>query len=154
MQGFRDETPFKEEAVDEPILDLGRSFQLSKNDNEYEKESWEMREFWKPRTEDVHEEREMLVDDVYEDHLDFLEYSASHRQEAGLEKNLNIDQWAEKLEAAKTQDFRSSVNLSPEQSLEYPFSKEQMVSSAAQGSVLHPDREACIPQGKFQIWTL
>uniref|UniRef100_A0A8B9D0G5 InaD-like protein n=1 Tax=Anser brachyrhynchus TaxID=132585 RepID=A0A8B9D0G5_9AVES len=140
-QGFRDETPFKEEAVDEPILDLGRSFQLSKNDNEYEKESWEMREFWKPRTEDVHEEREMLVDDVYEDHLDFLEYSASHRQEAGLEKNLNIDQWAEKLEAAKTQDFRSSVNLSPEQSLEYPFSKEQMVSSAVQGSVLHPDCE-------------
>uniref|UniRef100_A0A8B9CX26 InaD-like protein n=1 Tax=Anser brachyrhynchus TaxID=132585 RepID=A0A8B9CX26_9AVES len=141
-QGFRDETPFKEEAVDEPILDLGRSFQLSKNDNEYEKESWEMREFWKPRTEDVHEEREMLVDDVYEDHLDFLEYSASHRQEAGLEKNLNIDQWAEKLEAAKTQDFRSSVNLSPEQSLEYPFSKEQMVSSAVQGSVLElPERE-------------
>ncbi|GAB0193236.1 inaD-like protein [Grus japonensis] len=29
-QGFRDETPLKEELVDEPILDLGRSFQLSK----------------------------------------------------------------------------------------------------------------------------
>ncbi|XP_040421789.1 inaD-like protein isoform X1 [Cygnus olor] len=142
-QGFRDETPFKEEAVDEPILDLGRSFQLSKNDNEYEKESWEMREFWKPRTEDVDEEREMLVDDVYEDHLDFLKYSASHRQEAGSEKNLNTDQWAEKLEAAKTQDFRSGVNLSPEQSLEYPFSKEQMyeenasVSSLSSGTTAH-----------------
>uniref|UniRef100_A0A8C3BPJ6 PATJ crumbs cell polarity complex component n=1 Tax=Cairina moschata TaxID=8855 RepID=A0A8C3BPJ6_CAIMO len=135
-QGFRDETPFKEEAVDEPILDLGRSFQLSKNDNEYEKESWEMREFWKPRTEDVDEEREMLVDDVYEDHLDFLKYNASHQQEVGSGKNLNTEQWAEKLETAKPQDFRSSVNLSPEQSLEYPFSKEQMVSSAVRGSVL------------------
>lgn len=142
-QGFRDETPFKEEAVDEPILDLGRSFQISKNDNEYEKESWEMREFWKPRTEDVDEEREMLVDDVYEDHLDFLKYNASHQQEAGSGKNLNTEQWAEKLETAKTQDFRSSVNLSPEQSLEYPFSKEQMyeenasVSSLSSGTTAH-----------------
>ncbi|NXA13988.1 INADL protein, partial [Sapayoa aenigma] len=61
-QGFRDETPFKEE----PRLDLGRSFQLSQNDNEYEKESWEMCEFLKPRTEDLDGEREMLVDDDYE----------------------------------------------------------------------------------------
>ncbi|NXV95903.1 INADL protein, partial [Calonectris borealis] len=64
-QGFRDETPFKEELVDEPSLDLRRSFQLSQNDNENEKESWEMHEFLKPRTE-VDEEREMLVDDEYE----------------------------------------------------------------------------------------
>ncbi|NWI93849.1 INADL protein, partial [Pitta sordida] len=62
-QGFRDETPFKEELVDEPRLDLGRSFQLSQNDDEYEKESWEMCEFLKARTEDLDEEREMLVDD-------------------------------------------------------------------------------------------
>ncbi|NWJ06976.1 INADL protein, partial [Crypturellus undulatus] len=64
-QGFRDETPFKEELVDEPILDLGRSFQLPQKDTEYEKESWEMHEFLKPRIE-VDEEREMLVDDEYE----------------------------------------------------------------------------------------
>ncbi|NXF07234.1 INADL protein, partial [Smithornis capensis] len=65
-QGFRDETPFKEELVDEPHLDLGRSFQFSQNDDECEKESWEMCEFLKPRTEDLDEEREMLVDDEYE----------------------------------------------------------------------------------------
>ncbi|NXM68818.1 INADL protein, partial [Serilophus lunatus] len=65
-QGFRDETPFKEELVDEPHMDLGRSFQLSQNDNEYEKESWEMCEFLKSRTEDLDGEREMLVDDEYE----------------------------------------------------------------------------------------
>ncbi|NWI52088.1 INADL protein, partial [Calyptomena viridis] len=65
-QGFRDETPFKEELVDEPHLDLGRSFQLSQNDDECEKESWEMCEFLRPRTEDLDGEREMLVDDEYE----------------------------------------------------------------------------------------
>ncbi|NXS55493.1 INADL protein, partial [Brachypteracias leptosomus] len=64
-QGFRDETPFKEELVDEPSLNLGRSFQLSQNDDGYE-ESWEMHEFLKPRTEELDEEREMLVDDEYE----------------------------------------------------------------------------------------
>uniref|UniRef100_A0A8B9Q916 PDZ domain-containing protein n=1 Tax=Apteryx owenii TaxID=8824 RepID=A0A8B9Q916_APTOW len=63
--------------VDEPILDLGRSFQLPQNDTEYEKESWEMREFLKPRTEVVDEEREMLVDDEYEVDSDFLKYNAS-----------------------------------------------------------------------------
>ncbi|NXX40460.1 INADL protein, partial [Tricholaema leucomelas] len=65
-QGFRDETPFKEELVDEPSLTLGRSFQLSQNDSGCEKESWEMQEFLKPRREDMDEEREMLVDDEYE----------------------------------------------------------------------------------------
>ncbi|NWU69094.1 INADL protein, partial [Pterocles burchelli] len=65
-QGFRDETPFKEELVDEPSLALGRSFQFSQNDDEYEKESWEMHEFLKPKREEMDEEREMLVDDEYE----------------------------------------------------------------------------------------
>ncbi|NWW09390.1 INADL protein, partial [Oreocharis arfaki] len=65
-QGFRDEAPFKEELVDEPCLDLGRSFQLSQKDDEYGKESWEMCEFLKPRAEDTGEEREMLVDEEYE----------------------------------------------------------------------------------------
>ncbi|NXB54844.1 INADL protein, partial [Leucopsar rothschildi] len=65
-QGFRDEVPYKEELVDEPRLDLGRSFQLSQEDDECGKESWEMCEFLKPGAEDVEEEREMLVDEEYE----------------------------------------------------------------------------------------
>uniref|UniRef100_A0A669PIA5 PATJ crumbs cell polarity complex component n=1 Tax=Phasianus colchicus TaxID=9054 RepID=A0A669PIA5_PHACC len=132
-----DETPFKEEAVDEPILDLGRSFQLSQNDNGYEKESWEMREFWKPTTEEVDEEREMLVDE-YEEDLDFLKYSSSDRQKASSEKNLSTE-WAEQLQTAKIQDLRSSANLSPKQSLEYTFNREQMVRNALCISVLYPD---------------
>ncbi|XP_048802016.1 inaD-like protein isoform X4 [Lagopus muta] len=142
-QGFRDETPFKEEAVDEPILDLGRSFQLSQNDSGYEKESWEMHEFWKPTTEEVDEEREMLVDE-YEEDLDFVKYSSSDRQKASSEKNLNTE-WAEQLQTAKTQDLRSSANLSPKQSLEYTFNREQMyeenanITSQSSGTMAHRD---------------
>uniref|UniRef100_A0A663FKF6 PATJ crumbs cell polarity complex component n=1 Tax=Aquila chrysaetos chrysaetos TaxID=223781 RepID=A0A663FKF6_AQUCH len=141
-QGFRDETPFKEELVDEPSLDLGRSFQLSQNDNEYEKESWEMHEFLKPRTEEMDEEREMLVDDEYEEDSDFLKCNASCGQKASSERNLDTERWAKQLETTEKQDLRSSANLSPKQSLEYPFNKDQMVRNAVLVSVLElPERE-------------
>lgn len=139
MQGFRDETPFKEELVDEPSLDLGRSFQLSQNDNEYEKESWEMHEFLKPRREEMDEEREMLVDDEYEEDSDFLKCNASCGQKASSERNLDTERWAKQLETTEKQDLRSSANLSPKQSLEYPFNKDQMVRNAVLVSVLYPD---------------
>ncbi|XP_074762186.1 inaD-like protein [Athene noctua] len=141
-QGFRDETPFKEELVDEPSLDLGRSFQLSQNNSEYEKESWEMHEFLKPRTEETDEEHEMLVDDEYED-SDFLKYNASHGQKATSERNLDTERWAKQLDTTEIQDLRSSVNLSPKQSLEYPFNKNQMceengsTSSVFSGTTVH-----------------
>ncbi|XP_014794723.1 PREDICTED: inaD-like protein [Calidris pugnax] len=123
-QGFRDETPCKEELVDEPILDLGRTFQLSHNDKEY-KESWEMHEFLKPRTEEMDEEREMLVDAEYEEDSDFLKYSALSGQKATSDRNLDTERWTKQLEATEIQDLRSSINLSPKQSPEHPFSKDQ-----------------------------
>ncbi|KAM9238678.1 inaD-like protein [Leptosomus discolor] len=135
-QGFRDETPFKEELVDEPCLGLGKSFQLSQNDNEYEKESWEMHEFLKPRTEEMVEEREMLVDDEYEEDSDFLKYNALRGRKATSERNLDTEQWANQVETTETQDFRSSVNLSPKQSLEYPCNKDQMCEGNASKSSL------------------
>lgn len=137
MQGFRDETPFKEELVDEPSLHLGRSFQLSQNDNECEKESWEMHEFLKPRREETEEEQEMLVDE-YEEDSDFLKYNASCGQKATLKRNLDTEQWAKQLETTEIQGLRSSMNLSPKQSLEYPCHKDQMVRSALLVSVLYP----------------
>ncbi|NWX86440.1 INADL protein, partial [Nothoprocta pentlandii] len=123
-QGFRDETPFKEELVDDPILDLGRSFQLPQKDTEYERESWEMHEFLKPRTE-VDEEREMLVDDEYEVDSDFMKYDMSGGQKATSEEDLgSTEQWAKKLEMNTVQDIRSGVGFSQKQSLEYPLNKE------------------------------
>ncbi|NXL48520.1 INADL protein, partial [Podilymbus podiceps] len=124
-QGFRDETPFKEDLVDHPSLDLGRSFQFSQNDDEYEKESWEMHEFLKPRTEEMDEEREMLVDDAYGEDLDFLKYNASCGQKATSERDLDTERWAKQLETTGIQDLRSTINLSPKQSPEYPFIKDQ-----------------------------
>ncbi|KAK2543198.1 Inadl isoform A [Columba livia] len=141
-QGFRDETPFKEELVDEPHLNLGRTFQLSQNDsedNEHEKESWEMHEFLKPTTEEIDEEREMLVDEEYED-SDFLKYNG---QKTASERNLGTELWAKQLEATEIQDLRSSINLSPNQSLEHPFSIDQMceenasISSLSSGTTAH-----------------
>lgn len=96
-----------------------------------------MREFWKPTTEEVDEEREMLLDE-YEEDLDFLKYSLSDRQKASSEENLDTE-WAEQLKTTKIQDLRSSANLSPKQSLEYTFDSEQMVSNAVCTSVLYPD---------------
>ncbi|NWY61087.1 INADL protein, partial [Chionis minor] len=141
-QGFRDETPFKEEPVDEPSLDLGRSFQLSQNNSEYE-ESWEMREFLKPRTEETDEEREMLVDDEYEGDSNFLKYNASCGQKATPERNLHTERWAKQLETTEIEDLRSSVNLSPKQSLEHPFNKDQMCEENASVSSLFSGTTAC-----------
>ncbi|KAF4797247.1 PATJ, crumbs cell polarity complex component [Turdus rufiventris] len=123
-QGFRDEVPFKEELVDEPHLDLGRSFQLSQKDDEYGKESWEMCEFLKPRAEDVEEEREMLVDEEYEEDSDFLKCDDASAEEAASDRSLDTEPWAKQLEAAEMQDLSSSASLSPKESLEYPFSKD------------------------------
>ncbi|TRZ20029.1 hypothetical protein HGM15179_007010 [Zosterops borbonicus] len=131
-QGFRDEVPFKEELVDEPHLGLGRSFQLSQQDDEYGKESWEMCEFLKPRAEDVEEEREMLVDEEYEEDPDFLKCdNASGGEKATSDRNLDTEQWAKQLEAAEVEDLRSSVSLSPKEPLEYPFSEDQMCEENA-----------------------
>ncbi|XP_051652276.1 inaD-like protein isoform X2 [Manacus candei] len=141
-QGFRDETPFKEELVDEPHLDLGRSFQLSQNDDEDERESWEMCEFLKPRTEDMDEEREMLVDEEYEEDSDFLKYKASCGQKATSDRNLDTERWAKQLESTEIKDLRSSINLSPEQSLEYPFSKDQTCEENATIRSLFPGTTA------------
>ncbi|XP_062353199.1 inaD-like protein [Cinclus cinclus] len=131
-QGFRDEVPFKEELVDEPHLDLGRSFQLSQRDDEYGKESWEMCEFLKPRAEDVEEEREMLVDEEYEEDSDFLKCDdASGGEKAASDRSLDTEGWAKQLETAEIQDLRSSASLSPKECLEYQFSKDQMCEENA-----------------------
>ncbi|XP_016155622.1 PREDICTED: inaD-like protein [Ficedula albicollis] len=131
-QGFRDEVPFKEELVDEPHLDLGRSFQLSQKDDDSGKESWEMCEFLKPGAEDVEEEREMLVDEEYEEDPDFLKCGdASGGGKAASDRSLDTERWAKQLETAGIQGLSSRASLSPKESLEYPFSKDQMCEENA-----------------------
>lgn len=83
---FRDEPYFKEELVDEPLLNLGRSFQSQQNEIDNSKEAWEMHEFLTPGLQEMGEEREMLVDEEYELYQDCFPsvelYPSSHIQEA------------------------------------------------------------------------
>ncbi|XP_013369898.1 PREDICTED: inaD-like protein isoform X3 [Chinchilla lanigera] len=85
-QGFRDEPYFKEELVDEPFLDLGKTFRSQLNEIDNSPEAWEMQEFLSPVPQDMGEERELLVDEeyaLYQHHLQALElHPTSPVQEA------------------------------------------------------------------------
>uniref|UniRef100_A0A8D0HJN6 PATJ crumbs cell polarity complex component n=1 Tax=Sphenodon punctatus TaxID=8508 RepID=A0A8D0HJN6_SPHPU len=106
-QGFRDNTFFKEELVDEPILNLGRPFQLSQNEIDMDKESWEMHEFPVPRAEEFGEEREMLVDEEYDMDQDYFSDASSCVKETTPPSEINLEhtwQWAKQLESTKMLD--------------------------------------------------
>ncbi|KYO36940.1 hypothetical protein Y1Q_0020943 [Alligator mississippiensis] len=128
-QGFRDETPFKEEVVDEPVLDLRRSLQLPQNELDSERESWEMHEFLKPAIEEVGEEQEMLVDDEYDVDLNIFRYNSSYVKETTppVEENLSpTGQWVKLLEPTEIQELRSTLAISANQTPQYPYEDEQM----------------------------
>lgn len=103
-----------------------------------------MHEFLKARTDELAEEREMSVDDENEEDSDFLKYNATCGEKTASERNLDTEQWATQFATAEIQDLRSCVNLSPKQSLEHPFHKDQEVRNAVLVSVLY------LPQCKFQ----
>nr|XP_033771937.1 inaD-like protein isoform X2 [Geotrypetes seraphini]XP_033771938.1 inaD-like protein isoform X2 [Geotrypetes seraphini]XP_033771939.1 inaD-like protein isoform X2 [Geotrypetes seraphini]XP_033771940.1 inaD-like protein isoform X2 [Geotrypetes seraphini]XP_033771941.1 inaD-like protein isoform X2 [Geotrypetes seraphini]XP_033771942.1 inaD-like protein isoform X2 [Geotrypetes seraphini] len=58
-KGFVD----KEEIVDEPLEEMGRSYVLNFSETSNSKELWEMQEFLKPNSKEIEGEREMFVDD-------------------------------------------------------------------------------------------
>ncbi|EMP36485.1 InaD-like protein [Chelonia mydas] len=127
-QGFRDETLFQEELVDEPLLDLGMPFLLPQNETDH-KESWEMHEFLKAKIEEIGEEREMLVDEEYDVDPDYFTYASSHVKDttppAG--KNLvSIGEWVKQLETTKTPDLRSLISTNAKQSPHYLYDDEEM----------------------------
>ncbi|XP_050817915.1 inaD-like protein isoform X2 [Gopherus flavomarginatus] len=135
-QGFRDETFFQEELVDEPLLDLGRPFQLAQNETEH-KESWEMHEFLKAKIEEMGEEREMLVDEEYDVDPDYFTYASSHVKDttppAG--KNLvSIGDWAKQLEPTKTPDLRSPVSTNAKQSPHYLYDDEETFEATVENN--------------------
>nr|XP_045004838.1 inaD-like protein isoform X3 [Jaculus jaculus] len=96
-KGFRDE-PYCKELVDEPFLDLGKSFQYQQKEIDTSKEAWEMQEFLSPQVEDMGEEREMLVDEeceLYEDHLQSMDlYPPSHAGDASRQELQFGAQWS------------------------------------------------------------
>ncbi|XP_011937814.1 PREDICTED: inaD-like protein [Cercocebus atys] len=118
-KGFRDEPYFKEELVDEPFLDLGKSFHSQQKEIEQSKETWEMHEFLTPRLQEMDEEREMLVDEEYELYQDPSQsmelYPLSHIQEATPVPSLKElhfgTQWLHDNEPSESQEARSGRNI-------------------------------------------
>nr|XP_048717181.1 inaD-like protein isoform X1 [Caretta caretta] len=135
-QGFRDETLFQEELVDEPLLDLGMPFLLPQNETDH-KESWEMHEFLKAKIEEIGEEREMLVDEEYDVDPDYFTYASSHVKDttppAG--KNLvSIGEWVKQLEPTKTPDLRSLISTNAKQSPHYLYDDEEMYEATMENN--------------------
>ncbi|XP_011762733.2 inaD-like protein isoform X3 [Macaca nemestrina] len=134
-KGFRDEPYFKEELVDEPFLDLGKSFHSQQKEIEQSKETWEMHEFLTPRLQEMDEEREMLVDEEYELYQDPSQsmelYPLSHIQEATPVPSLKElhfgTQWLHDNEPSESQEARSGRNIYSQEAQPYGYCPENVM---------------------------
>lgn len=121
--------------MDEPFLDLGKSFQSQHKEIDDSKEAWEMHEFLTPRLQEMGEEREMLVDEEYElyqDHFQPMDmYPSSHLQEAvpvPSMKDLHFGtQWSQDSESPELQEARSMMSIYSQEVQQYVYSTESMV---------------------------
>ncbi|XP_045691257.1 inaD-like protein isoform X3 [Phyllostomus hastatus] len=132
---FRDEPYFKEELVDEPFLNLGKSFQSQQKEIDNTKEAWEMQEFLTPGLQEMGEEREMLVDEEYELYQDCFQsmelYPSSHIQEATpipSMKELHFGtQWLHDNEPPEAQEARSMMSVYSQETQQYGYGTENMM---------------------------
>uniref|UniRef100_A0A2K5Z6Q3 PATJ crumbs cell polarity complex component n=1 Tax=Mandrillus leucophaeus TaxID=9568 RepID=A0A2K5Z6Q3_MANLE len=135
VSGFRDEPYFKEELVDEPFLDLGKSFHSQQKEIEQSKETWEMHEFLTPRLQEMDEEREMLVDEEYELYQDPSQsmelYPLSHIQEATPVPSLKElhfgTQWLHDNGPSESQEARSGRNIYSQEAQPYGYCPENVM---------------------------
>ncbi|XP_036208780.1 inaD-like protein isoform X5 [Myotis myotis] len=156
---FRDEPYFKEELVDEPLLNLGRSFQSQQKEIDNSKEAWEMHEFLTPGLQEMGEEREMLVDEEYELYQDYFPsmelYPSSHIQEAApvpSMKELHFGtQWFCDSEPPEPQEARSMMSVYSPETQQYGYSTENVMKENF-GINSHPSissTEGNSQQGRF-----
>ncbi|XP_006862542.1 PREDICTED: inaD-like protein [Chrysochloris asiatica] len=132
-KGFRDEPYFKEEFVDEPCLDLGKSFQSQHKEIDNSKEAWEMQDLLPSRMQEMGEEREMLVDEEYELYQNRLQsmelLSTSHSQEATpivppVEDLHFGTEWLHDSEPAEPQEARALMSLYAQETQQRGYSPE------------------------------
>lgn len=139
--------------MDEPFLDLGKSFQSQQKEIDNSKEAWEMHEFLTPRSQEMGEEREMLVDEEYELYQDGFQptelYSPSHVQEAARvpsveELHLGA-QWLHGAsvdgEPAQPQEARALLGVCPPEVQQWGCSPDDLVrglDTSATSSVSSP----------------
>ncbi|ELK06212.1 InaD-like protein [Pteropus alecto] len=158
-KGFRDEPYFKEELVDEPFLNLGKSFQSQQKEIDSSKEAWEMHEFLTPRVQEMGEEREMLVDEEYELYQDCLQsmelYPSSHVQQAAPVASMKEiyfrTQWLHDSEPPKPQEARSVMSVYSQEKQQYGYSTENMMKENFGIDSLPsiPSTEGNSQQGRF-----
>ncbi|XP_039194986.1 inaD-like protein isoform X2 [Crotalus tigris] len=113
--------PVLEELADDPNLDLGRQFQLMQSETDVDKESWEMHEILKHIEERLGEEREMLVDEVYDMDQDYEKCPLADIREISSSPVMDFEsagQWAEELDCAKMVEPNPANNLNTEENEE------------------------------------
>ncbi|XP_033080983.1 inaD-like protein isoform X4 [Trachypithecus francoisi] len=158
-KGFRDEPYFTEELVDEPFLDLGKSFHSQQKEIEQSKETWEMHEFLTPRLQEMDEEREMLVDEEYELYQDPSQsmelYPLSHIQEATpvpSMKELHFGtQWLHDNEPSESQEARSGRSIYSQEAQPYGYCPENVMKEnfVMESLPSVPSTEGNSQQGRF-----
>uniref|UniRef100_A0A2I2YYL1 PATJ crumbs cell polarity complex component n=2 Tax=Gorilla gorilla gorilla TaxID=9595 RepID=A0A2I2YYL1_GORGO len=158
-KGFRNEPYFKEELVDEPFLDLGKSFHSQQKEIEQSKEAWEMHEFLTPRLQEMDEEREMLVDEEYELYQDpspSMElYPLSHIQEATPVPSVNElhfgTQWLHDNEPSESQEARTGRTVYSQEAQPYGYCPENVMKEnfVMESLPSVPSTEGNSQQGRF-----
>ncbi|XP_064228489.1 inaD-like protein isoform X6 [Aotus nancymaae] len=158
-KGFRDEPYFKEELVDEPFLDLGKSFHSQQKEIDNSQEAWEMHEFLTPGLQEMDEEREMLVDEEYEfyqGHSQSMElYPLSHIQEATPVpsiKELHFGtQWLHDNEPSESQEARAVRSIYSQEAQQYGYCTENVMKEnfVMESLPSVPSTEGNSQQGRF-----
>lgn len=121
--------------MDEPYLNLGKSFHSQQKEVDNSKEAWEMQEFLTPRLQEMGDEREMLVDEEYELYQDCLQsmelYHSPQIQEAApvssVKKLYYGNQWLHDSEPPEPQEARSMMSMYSQETLQYGYNTENMV---------------------------
>ncbi|XP_074077388.1 inaD-like protein isoform X2 [Macrotis lagotis] len=128
---FRDDSFLREE---EPFIDLGRTFHAQSKETDSPPEAWEMRAFLKPRTPEMGEEREMLVDDVYEyqDIFQNMDLYASSLGKKDLSLSPSQDfhfgtQWLSHPGTYEAHDLRSMMHPTSQELSQSRYNNETMV---------------------------
>ncbi|XP_058394156.1 inaD-like protein isoform X3 [Diceros bicornis minor] len=158
-KGFRDEPYFKEELVDEPFLDLGKSFQSQQKEIDNSKEAWEMQEFLTPGLQEMGEEREMLVDDQYElyqaGRQSVESYSSPHVQEAApvpaVEELHFGAQWLLDGEPPEPREARSAMSMYSQEAQQCGCGTEDLMKEnfGIDSPPSMPSTEGSSQQGRF-----
>uniref|UniRef100_A0A670ZW87 PATJ crumbs cell polarity complex component n=1 Tax=Pseudonaja textilis TaxID=8673 RepID=A0A670ZW87_PSETE len=121
--------PILGELVDEPNLDVGRQFQLMQSKTDVDQESWEMHEILNPMEEYLGEEREMLVDEVYDVDQDYGRGPSINMREISSSPVVDIateGHWIEELDSTKMVELNPTNDLNTEEVFTDIYCKKNM----------------------------